>query len=143
MKERRSKLQIYSDILNAINNESQNDDVKITRIQLSSKMSFDKIKQYIIDLEKYGLIESQSGLKITDKGRLFMKNTELIQYNFESLSKTYLSDEYDPEIIVDNKQNTKTYTQNDQPLVSISQAIKDNIQIQNAMKAIIIELENK
>lgn len=143
MKERRSKLQIYADILNSINNESSRDDVKITRVQLSSKMSFEKVKKCIVYLEKYHLIETNQGMQITNKGRKFMDDSEEIQDNFESLYKMYLSDEYE-QVVIKNQLGRKTNDLVKQKLdLNAYQSIKDHMQIQNAMKAIIIELENK
>lgn len=145
MKERRSKLQIYADILNSINNESQNEEIKITRVQLSSKMSFEKVKQYITHLEKYQLVKSKSGLKITNKGRSFMENSEKIQDNVEFIYKMYLSEKSLPEVgKIENQLCKKTDILDRQKLdLNVKQSIKDHMQVQNAMKAIIIELENK
>ena len=145
MKERRSKLQIYADILNSINNESQYDDVKITRVQLSSKMSFEKVKQHVAHLEKYRLIESKTGLKITNKGRSFMENSDIMQDTLKHISKTYLSDKSHPEEnTIKNQLDKKIKTLDNQKIdFKSNRSIKEHIQIQNAMKAIINELENK
>ena len=51
-KDRRSKLEIYYDILNAITKESSYGEVKPTRVQFMSNTSYDKLITYFDELEK-------------------------------------------------------------------------------------------
>lgn len=148
MKERRTKQQIYSDILYVISNSTDND-LKLTSIQLSSKLAYNKVKDHITYLEKYGLVESKSGYRITSKGRLFLENSVSIQNNMEILYKEYLSEKSDLE---ENEGNIKLYEKtqmysNDKPVAIVnvqkSHVVKEFIQIQNVMNAVIIELENR
>jgi len=50
-KQRRSKLEIYNDILNAIQKEAHEGEIKPTRIQHYSNMSYDKMSKYLKELE--------------------------------------------------------------------------------------------
>lgn len=52
-KDRRSKLEVYYDILNAIRKESQYGEVKPTRIQFMSNTSYDKLITYFDELEEH------------------------------------------------------------------------------------------
>ncbi len=72
MKERRTLQQIYYDILTAIMKENDNDTqrIRITSIQLSSNLAFDKCKEHINSMIKYNLIEKEN-LCITKKGYSF------------------------------------------------------------------------
>jgi predicted transcriptional regulator len=71
-KDRRSKLEIYYDILNAITKESTFGEVKPTRIQFISHTSYDKLIIYLDELEKKQLLV-KSTLTITEKGKKFLQ----------------------------------------------------------------------
>ena len=71
-KDRRSKLEIYYDILGAITKESQYGEVKPTRIQFASHTSYDKLIIYFDELEKKQMLV-KSTLVITEKGQKFLK----------------------------------------------------------------------
>jgi predicted transcriptional regulator len=71
-KDRRSKLELYYDILNAITKESQYGEVKPTRIQFASNTSYDKLITYFDELEKKQMLV-KSTLTITEKGQRFLK----------------------------------------------------------------------
>lgn len=84
---RRSKLQIYFDILVAIN-EVGGDAVQ-TRIQGKSNLSYDKFAKYLIELRKKKLIQVES-LSLTDKGREFVKKFDSISVFLDRLGLDYL-----------------------------------------------------
>jgi predicted transcriptional regulator len=77
--EKRHKLQLHSEILCAIEEDMmQNDKVRPTRIQHSSRLSYDKMMNHFDELERKGMICRESGglVSITNKGREFTR-----QYN--------------------------------------------------------------
>jgi predicted transcriptional regulator len=76
--EKRHKLQLYHEILCAIEeNTMHNEAVRPTRIQHSSRLSYDKMMNHFEELEGRGMIYRDRGLiTITSKGRKFTK-----QYN--------------------------------------------------------------
>ena len=72
-KERRSKLEIYYDVLSAIEHESSSIGViKPTRLQYGSNLSYDKLTKYLKELHNKGMIVKNGGIRIIDKGREFM-----------------------------------------------------------------------
>ena len=71
-KDRRSKLELYHDILDAITKESQYGEVKPTRVQFLSHTSYDKLMMYFDELEKKQMLV-KSTLTITEKGQKFLK----------------------------------------------------------------------
>lgn len=75
-RERRHRLQIYREILSAIELEMMNDGhVKPTRVQHLANMSYDKLQKYLLELDKYGLLSMKdSSIQITDRGREFLKS---------------------------------------------------------------------
>ena len=76
-KDRRSKLEIYFDILSAITKESQYGEVKPTRIQFASNTSYDKLTTYFDELEKKQMLV-RTTLVITEKGQKFLKEYDKI-----------------------------------------------------------------
>lgn len=77
-KQRRHRLQIYREILSAIQVELMNEgNARPTRVQHLSNMSYDRLKKYVLELEKSRLIRINDGnLILTDKGHEFLKNYE-------------------------------------------------------------------
>lgn len=71
-KDRRSKLEIYYDIIHAITNELQYGEVKPTRVQFLSHTSYDKLMAYLDELEKKQMLVA-STLTLTEKGQKFLK----------------------------------------------------------------------
>jgi predicted transcriptional regulator len=69
---RRGKLEIFFDILNAIHDEHvDNGLVKPTRIHQRSKISYDRMLPYLDELKKLHMISAPS-LSITEKGFRFL-----------------------------------------------------------------------
>jgi len=74
-RERRHKLQIYYDILSAIQEEATTDEgAKPTRIQHLSNMSYDKLMRYLDELVAKKMINKASTLSLTDQGRDFLRD---------------------------------------------------------------------
>lgn len=148
MKERRTKQEIYVDILNSISNSTE-DSVKLTRVQLASKLSYDKAKEHLTVLEKYGLVESKPVIKITDKGRSFMNESQELRANIKHVNQSYLTDTSDVDenmiIKAQTGDETKYFLHNSKDDVTVEftmlQKIKDQQQVQFALQAIIEELE--
>ena len=88
-KERRAKLEIYFDILDAIQKESVSGQVKPTRLQYGSNMSYDKLARYINELKVKNMINDQP-LSITEKGRQFLKDYEKIRESVKKLGLEYV-----------------------------------------------------
>lgn len=76
-RERRHKLQIYYDILSAIDQEAIFEDgAKPTRVQYISKVSYDRLVHYLKELEVKKMIEKGDSISLTEKGRKFLKDYE-------------------------------------------------------------------
>ena len=74
-KERRHKLQIYYDILLAIQEEATAEEgARPTRIQHLSNMSYDKMMRYLNELETKKMINKADTLSLTDQGREFLRD---------------------------------------------------------------------
>lgn len=75
---RRDKLKIYGDLLSVLNDESKNDKIVLTRVQVRINVPFDRLKKYINDLIGLGLIEDESSLKLTEKGKQYLIEYEKV-----------------------------------------------------------------
>ncbi|MFY9872958.1 MAG: winged helix-turn-helix domain-containing protein [Candidatus Nitrosopolaris sp.] len=71
--EKRHKLQLFYDIICAVeDNMINSESAKPTHVQHYSRLSYDKMLNYVDELEKKGMIFRSGGLiSITDKGREF------------------------------------------------------------------------
>lgn len=88
-REKRNKLQIYHDILNAIKQEKINGPVKPTRVQFLSNMSYDKLTVYLNDLASKEMI-TKIPLALEDRGNKFLFDYEKIHEHVKKLGLEYL-----------------------------------------------------
>ncbi len=71
-------MEIYNDILSAINLELTNGEAKPTRVQSLSNLAYDKLVRYLNELEGKNLI-MQDPLQITEKGQDFLQDYNRIK----------------------------------------------------------------
>ncbi|MDC0070179.1 hypothetical protein OAJ36_02560 [Nitrosopumilus sp.] len=72
MKNKRSKLQIYFDVLSAILVEKQdNTEISKTRLQHKSNTSYDKLLKYLDEMSEKGLIKLENEIDTTEMGIKF------------------------------------------------------------------------
>ena len=72
MKNKRSKLQIYFDVISAIIVEKQdNEEVSKTRLQHKSNTSYDKLLKYLDEMSEKGLIKMEKEIDTTELGIKF------------------------------------------------------------------------
>lgn len=71
-------MEIYNDILSAINLELTNGEAKPTRVQTLSNLAYDKLVRYLNELEGKKMI-MQDPLQITEKGRDFLQDYDRIR----------------------------------------------------------------
>jgi predicted transcriptional regulator len=71
-------MEIYNDILSAIERELPNGEAKLTRIQSLSNLAYDKLVRYLNELESKEMI-MQDPLRITEKGHDFLQDYDRIR----------------------------------------------------------------
>jgi predicted transcriptional regulator len=71
-------MEIYNDILSAINLELTNGEAKPTRVQSLSNLAYDKLVRYLNELEGKKMV-IQDPLQITEKGRDFLQDYDRIK----------------------------------------------------------------
>jgi predicted transcriptional regulator len=71
-------MEIYNDILSAINLELTNGEAKPTRVQSLSNLAYDKLVRYLNELEGKKMI-MQDPLQITERGQDFLQDYNRIK----------------------------------------------------------------
>lgn len=86
---RRDKMKIYGDLLSILSSETKAEKVVLTRIQLKINVPFDRLKTYIAELKELGLIQDESSLKLTDKGKQYLGEYEAVLDFMNRMGLTY------------------------------------------------------
>ncbi len=89
-KDRRSKIQIFFDIVSAIIDDKQNNEsISPTRIQFKCNTSYDKLTKYLEEMEKKEIIQREKSIAITDKGMQFHKDYSRINELINEINKKF------------------------------------------------------
>jgi predicted transcriptional regulator len=87
---RRDKLKIYGDLLSVLRSEgNEREKVVLTHVQVQINVPFDRLKNYITELRELGLIEGEMSLKLTEKGRQYLREYERILEFMKRMGLTY------------------------------------------------------
>jgi predicted transcriptional regulator len=70
---RRDRLKIYGDLLAILSAESRNQKIVISRIQLQMNVPLDRLRTYILELKRLGLIVDEQTLVLTEKGKEYIR----------------------------------------------------------------------
>jgi len=75
---RRDKLKIYGELLSALNVESKSDKIVLTHVQMRVNVPFDRLKTYISELIELGLIQDEVSLRLSEKGKQYLREFEKV-----------------------------------------------------------------
>ena len=90
VKERRTKTQIFFDVITAIIDDTQNNElVSPTRIQVKCNASYDKLTKYLEEMERREMIEKEKSITITEKGMEFHKDYSRINELINEMDKKF------------------------------------------------------
>lgn len=89
--ERRDKLKIYGDLLSALNSDPGTKKIMLSHVQMKANVPFDRLKIYIADLVGLGLIQDDTSLKITDKGKQYLREYEKVLIFMKTMGISYRS----------------------------------------------------
>lgn len=89
---KRSKLEIFHDVIESIEKESYGGEVIPTRVQQSCNMSYDKFSKQLDELKRKGLVTDKLPLDITEKGKKFLSDYGKIKNFLEKMKLEYLSE---------------------------------------------------
>lgn len=86
---RRDKLKIYGDLLAALYDEANTEKIVLTRVQVRLGVPFDRLKSYIFELSSLGLIQDETSLKLTEKGKQYLREYEKVLAFMKRMGLTY------------------------------------------------------
>jgi predicted transcriptional regulator len=87
---RRDKMKLYGDLLFILQAEqSESEKIVLIRIQAKLNVSFDRLKNYLADLESLGLIENQVTYRLTLKGKEYLKEYQKVIDFMERMGISY------------------------------------------------------
>lgn len=75
---RRDRLKIYGDLLAVLNEEAKSGKIVVTRVMARSNVPFDRLKIYTSELKDLGLIEDENSLKLTEKGKEYLRDYRVV-----------------------------------------------------------------
>ena len=84
-REKRTKIQLYFDIISAI---IQEEDISPTRIQFKCNTSYDKLMKYFGEMEEREIISKNGSIDVTDKGKKFHSDYSKINDLISEISKS-------------------------------------------------------
>jgi predicted transcriptional regulator len=87
--QRRDKMKIYGDLLLVLHAEASKEKRAITKIITKSNIPFTRLKKYIADLNELGLIEDETSLKLTEKGKMYLDQYETVLAFMKSMGMSY------------------------------------------------------
>jgi predicted transcriptional regulator len=85
---RRDKLKIYGDLLSVLRSDIGKE-VLLTHVQVQINVPYDRLKNYIVELKNLGLIEDETSLKLTEKGKQYLWEYEKILDFMQRMGLTY------------------------------------------------------
>jgi predicted transcriptional regulator len=86
---RRDKLKIYGDLLSALYYKTNTEKIVLTRVQAEVNVPFDRLKNYISELEELGLIQDKDSLELTEKGKQYLREYEKVLEFMNRMGLTY------------------------------------------------------
>ena len=86
---RRDKLKIYGDILSILDSEAKGEKIVLTRVQLKTNVPFDRLKNYLNELEELGLIQQTPNLGLMKKGKQYLEEYEKVLDFMKRMGITY------------------------------------------------------
>jgi predicted transcriptional regulator len=87
---RRDKLKIYGDLLSILDEEPSREKVVLTKVQVRLNVPFDRLKGYISELQSLELIENETTLQLTEKGKQYLKEYEKVLDFMKRMGIAYL-----------------------------------------------------
>jgi predicted transcriptional regulator len=88
LKNKRSKLQIYFDVLSAILVEKQdNSEISKTRLQHKSNTSYDKLLKYLDEMSEKGLIKLENEIDTTEMGVKFHQDYSAVNELIDEITQ--------------------------------------------------------
>jgi predicted transcriptional regulator len=82
-------MKIYGDLLSILSSEAKGKKIVLTRVQLKINVPFDRLKTYIAELKELGLIQDETSLLLTEKGKQYLAEYEAVLNFMNRMGLTY------------------------------------------------------
>ncbi|MEM2081037.1 MAG: winged helix-turn-helix domain-containing protein [Candidatus Bathyarchaeia archaeon] len=82
-------MKIYGDLLSILYAENKEGKIVLTRIQVQMRVPFDRLKTYISELIDLGLIQDETSLKLTEKGKQYLAEYKKVLDFMKRMGITY------------------------------------------------------
>ena len=86
---RRDKLKIYGDLLSSLKDEANKENIALTHVQIRINVPFDRLKNYISEIKELGLIQDETSLVLTEKGKQYLREYENVLEFMKRMGLTY------------------------------------------------------
>jgi len=86
---RRDRIKIYGDLLSILYAE-KNQKIVLSRVQVQIRVPFDRLKNYISELKELDLIEDETSLKLTEKGKKYIEEYQKILDFMKQMGISYM-----------------------------------------------------
>ena len=86
---RRDKLKIYGDLLSVLKDKANNENIVLTQVQVRINVPFDRLKNYISEIKELGLIQDETSLVLTEKGKQYLSEYESVLEFMKRMGITY------------------------------------------------------
>ena len=71
------------------NDEAKTEKIVVTRVQVRINVPFDHLKNYIFELSSLGVIQNESSLRLTLKGKQYLREYEKVLDFIKRMGLTY------------------------------------------------------
>lgn len=75
--------------MSVLNDEARTEKIVVTQVQRQINVPFDRLKNYIFELNELGLIQDETSLKLTEKGKQYLKEYERVLEFMKRMGITY------------------------------------------------------
>jgi predicted transcriptional regulator len=82
-------MMIYGDMLSVLDIQPKSEKIALTKIQTQVNVPFDRLKNYISELRELGLIQDETSLSLTEKGKQYLSEYRKILEFMKRMGLTY------------------------------------------------------
>jgi predicted transcriptional regulator len=86
---KRDRLKIYGDLLSILDDEAEKDKIVLSWVQVRLNVPFDRLKKYLAELVDLEMVDDEKSLKVTDKGRVFVREYKKVLEFLEDMGLGY------------------------------------------------------
>ncbi len=72
-----------------LRDQAKNEDIVLTHVQIRINVPFDRLKNYISEIKELGLIQDETSLELTEKGKQYLREYESVLEFMKRMGITY------------------------------------------------------